>query len=75
MGIETAVKDAHVRKVCEGRQRSILAAAVNHDNVLSSGKMGQRAPDILFLVIRQKDWGNFIKHLQVRLRRTHGLDL
>ena len=54
MGIETAVKDAHVRKVCEDRQRSIRAGAVNHDNVLGPGKMGQRA-DILFLAIRQEN--------------------
>jgi carbamoylphosphate synthase large subunit len=33
----------------------------------------QRAADILFLVIGQQNRGNLIKHLQVRLRRTHGL--
>ena len=58
----------------EGRQRSIRAGAVNHDNILGPGKMGQRAADILFLAIRQQDWGKLIKYLQVHVRRTHGLD-
>ena len=65
MSIETAVKDAHVRKVCKGRQRFIRAAAVNHE----------RAADILFFVIPQESRGNLIKRLQVRARRTHRLDV
>jgi hypothetical protein len=74
MGIEGTIEHADVRKMCKSGQRSIRAA-VNQDNVLRPGEMGQRAADILFLIIRQQNAGNLLKHLQLRPHPTLGIDV
>jgi hypothetical protein len=75
MSVETAVKDVHVRKVCEGPQRSIRAAAVNHDISLAQARLDSVRLIFWFLVIRQQNRRSLIKHLQVHVRQTHGLDV
>src|SRR5262249_19613369 len=53
MRIKPPFEYAHVRKSGKDSERSICAIAVNYDDVLRPTEPGQRAADILFLIVRQ----------------------
>src|SRR5262245_36539382 len=64
MAIETALENAHIGKACQYRQRLIRTAAVDNDNVLGPGKVGQSAGNILRLIMSQQNRCYLVKHMQ-----------
>src|SRR5262249_5658422 len=65
MAIESALENAHIGKARQYRQRPVRTTAVDNDNILRPGKMGQSAGDILYLIMSQQNRRYLVKHLTI----------